>query len=135
MTRDEYEAHRRRLADELRAAVELAEEGHRARMRALDLAWQAAAPGVPLPAGSPKPVAKRHRRPGELTAEIRGLLPLLPEVFSKEDLLPLFTEPPERASLFRALQELIWDGSLRQEQRGRGRNATTYRQTPRTQST
>lgn len=135
MTRDEYEAHRRRLADELRAAIELAEEGYRARVRALDLAWQAAAPGVPLPADSPEPIAKRRRLPGELTAEIRGLLPRLPQVFSKEDLLPLFAEPPQRASLFRALQELIWDGSLRQEQRGHGRIPTTYRQRPRTQGT
>jgi hypothetical protein len=135
MTRDEYESRRRRLGEELRAAIELAEEGHRARVQALDLAWQAAVPGVPAPAASPQPAAKpkRRRRPGELYAEILGFLPQLAQVFSKEDLAPLLPDPPDRASLFRALRELVWNGVLEQEQRGRGTYATTYRQTQRPQ--
>lgn len=132
MTRDEYEARRRRLGEELRAAVELAEEGYRARLRALDLAWQESAPGVPLPAPAPEASARprRPRRPGELYAEILGLLPRLPEIFTKEDLAPLLSEPPNRASLFRALQELVWNGVLQPERRGQGRHATTYRRKP-----
>ena len=133
MTRDEYEARRRRLGEELRAAIELAEEGYRARVRALDLAWQESAPGAPLPGPEPSAKPRRQRRPGELYAEVLGLLPRLPELFTKEDLAPLFTDPPNRASLFRALQELVWNGVLHQEQRGQGRFATTYRQKPRTQ--
>jgi hypothetical protein len=136
MTRDEYEARRRRLGEELRSAIELAEEGHRARVQALDLAWQAEVPGIPVPEASPQPAAnlKRRRRPGELYEEILGFLPQLPQVFSKEDLDPLLTDPPDRASLFRALKELVWNGLLEQEQRGRGRYATTYRQTKQPQS-
>lgn len=53
MTRDEYEAHRQRLGEELRAAIELAEEGYRARLRALDLAWQGSAPDPAPPAPAP----------------------------------------------------------------------------------
>ncbi|HEX6911971.1 MAG TPA: hypothetical protein VF142_16335 [Longimicrobium sp.] len=135
MTRDEYEAHRRRLGEELRVAVELAEEGYRARVRALDLAWQESAPGAPVPSLEPPARSRSQRRPGELYAAVLGLLPQLPELFTKDDLAPLFTDPPNRASLFRALQELTRDGVLRQERRGQGRLATTYRQKPRTQST
>ena len=134
MTRDEYEARRRRFGEELRAAIELAEEGYRARVRALDLAWQDSAPGVSLPAPEPSARPRRMRRPGALYMEILGLLPQLPEVFTKEDLTPLLADPPNRASLFRALRELVWNGVLHQERRGQGRHATTYRQKPRTQS-
>ena len=135
MTRDEYEARRRQLGEELRLAVELAEEGYRARVRALDLAWQDSAPGAPIPAPEASARPRRLRRPGELYTEILGLLPRLPEVFAKEDLAPLLADPPNRASLFRALRELVWNGVLHQERRGQGRYATTYRQKPRTQST
>lgn len=133
MTREEYEARRRRLGEELRAAIELAEEGYRARMRALDLAWQGSAPDASLPAEEPAAQGRRPRRAGELYAEVLGLLPRLPERFTKDDLAPLFTDPPNRASLFRVLKELTWDGVLHQERRGQGRYATTYRQQPRTQ--
>jgi hypothetical protein len=135
MTQDEYEARRRRLGEELRAAIELAEEGYRARLRTLDLAWQESAPGVPLPGLEPPAKSRRQRRPGELYAEVLGLLPRLPELFTKEDLAPLLTDPPNRASLYRALQELTWNGVLQQERRGHGTFATTYRQKARTQST
>ena len=123
MTREEYEAHRRRLGEELRAAIGLAEEGYRARLRALDLAWEESAPGVP----APPEASRRRRRRRELYQEVLELLPRLPDVFSKEDLAPLFDDPPDRASLFRVLQELTFDGVLRQEQRGQGRYASRYR--------
>ncbi len=56
MTRDEYEA--RRLGEELRAAVELAEEGYRARLQALDLAWPPSRVGAPAhPCARPRPPA------------------------------------------------------------------------------
>jgi hypothetical protein len=134
MTRDEYEARRRQLGEELRAAIELAEEGYRARVRALDLAWQGLAPGVPAHAPEPSARPRRLRRPGELYREILDVLPRLPEVFTKEDLAPLLADPPNRASLFRALQEMVWNGVLQQERRGQGRHATAYRKQPRTQS-
>lgn len=140
MTRDDYEARRRRLDEELRVAIELVEQGHRARVQALDLAWHAAASGAPLPPSAPPaspPVVetpKRRRQPNELYGEVLNLLPQLPETFSKEDLAPLFTDPPDRASLFRVLQEMTWNDVLKVERRGRGRDATTYRKASRLQS-
>ncbi|HYN20052.1 MAG TPA: hypothetical protein VE078_03755 [Thermoanaerobaculia bacterium] len=143
MTREEYEARRRRLDEELRVAIELVEQGHRARVQSLDLAWHASASGAPTPpVEGPAPPAvpelpgkaKRRRRSGELYGEIIGLLPQLPETFSKEELAPLFTDPPDRASLFRVLQEMTWNGVLELARRGRGRDATTYRRAPRPQS-
>jgi hypothetical protein len=143
MTREEYEARRRRLDEELRVAIELVEQGHRARVQSLDLAWHASASGAPAPLSvAPFPPAapdsaakpKRRRGSGELYGEVLSLLPQLPETFSKEDLAPLFTDPPDRASLFRVLQEMVWNGVLELARRGRGRDATTYRRAPRPQS-
>jgi len=142
MTREEYETRRRRLDEELRVAIELVEQGHRTRVQALDLAWHAAASGTPAPpVGASAPLAasepaskpKRRRRPGELYGEVLSLLPQLPETFSKEDLTPLFTDPPDRASLFRVLQEMTWNHVLELARRGRGRDATTYRKALRPQ--
>jgi hypothetical protein len=112
-------------------------------VQSLDLAWHAAASGAlvplsvaPFPPAAPDPAteAKRRRRPGELYGEVLSLLPQLPETFSKEELAPLFTDPPDRASLFRVLQEMVWNGVLELVRRGRGRDATTYRRVPRPQS-
>lgn len=40
MTREEYEARRRRLDEELRAALEMVKAGHQAQVQALDLLWR-----------------------------------------------------------------------------------------------
>jgi hypothetical protein len=65
MTRDEYEARKRRLEEERQAGIELLEAGHQAQLRALELVWmlssgeQATLPPPPqslkkpVPAGTP----------------------------------------------------------------------------------
>ena len=140
MTRNEYEARRRRLDEELRAAMELLKSGHLAQVQMLDLLWKMSRDGTAVPAtpANPPPPAPQspHRRPrrrgpGELVDEVIELLPQLPEVFTKDDVAQALSEPADRSSLFRVLQELQGSGWFKLDRPGQGRYATAYRQTRR----
>jgi hypothetical protein len=131
MTREEYEARRQRLDEELRAALEMLKVGHQAQVQALDLLWRMSAdggaqPSAPPPASKPKPAAHR-RGAGVLRDEVTAILPRLPELFTKDDVARLLGEVPDRASLLRILRELETTGSVRTEIFGRGRNPSVYR--------
>lgn len=133
MTRDEYEARRRRLDEELRAAMELLKTGHLAQVQMLDLLWKMSTDGTALPATPatpPLPAAPsrpRRRGPGELADEVIALLPQLPEIFTKDDVAQALSEPADRSSLFRVLQELQASGWFQLDCAGQGRYPTTYR--------
>jgi hypothetical protein len=134
MTRDEYEARRRRLDEELRAAIEMLKAGHQAQVQALDLLWRISTGGAAapdpfpvLPSAAPK---SRRRGPGELLQEVIAILPQLPEPFTKDDVSRALPDPPDRSSLFRVLQELEMTGRLRVESYGSGRLPTVYRREP-----
>ena len=138
MTRNEYEARRRRLDEELRAAMELLKAGHLAQVQMLDLLWKMATDGTEIPttAATPPPPApqppqqrRRRREPGTLMDEVIGLLPQLPEVFTRDDILQGLSEPADRSSLFRVLQELQRSGWFKLERPGQGRCPAAYRQT------
>lgn len=135
MTRNEYEARRRRLDEELRAAMELLKSGHLAQVQMLDLLWKMSTDGTAVPAtpATPAPPATpsrpRRRGPGELVDEVIELLPQLPEVFTKDDVAQALSEPADRSSLFRVLQELQMSGWFKLDRAGQGRYPTTYRQT------
>lgn len=131
MTRSEYEARRRRLDEEMRAAIELVRSGHQAQMQALELLWRMSAEGAPEPAPPPPPEPEAHPRrrgAGALRAEVEEVLLQLPETFTKNDVEKLLKEPADRASLYRVLQELQKDGWIKAEDFGRGRNPARYRQ-------
>lgn len=134
MTRNEYEARRRRLDEELRAAMELLKTGHLAQVQMLDLMWKMSTDGTAVPATpatSPPPAPQRQPRrrgPGELVDEVIELLPQLPEVFTKDDVVQALAEPADRSSLFRVLQELQLSGWFQLDRPGQGRYATAYRQ-------
>ncbi len=134
MTRDEYEARRHRLDDELRVAMELLKAGHQAQVQALDLLWRMSTEGGATPPGpvpAPAPARKPRRRgAGELLTEVLAALPRLPELFTKDDVGKALPDPPDRASLFRVLRELKEAGRLRIESYGSGRFPTVYRQEP-----
>lgn len=131
MTRDEYEARRRRLDEELRAGMEMLKAGHQAQVQALDLLWRIATDGTvapdPSPALPPAAPKSRRRGPGELLYEVIAVLPQLPEPFTKDDVSRALSDPPDRSSLFRVLQELELTGRLSVESYGSGRLATVYR--------
>lgn len=131
MTREEYEARRRRLDEELRSAVELLKAGHQAQMQMLDLLWKTTAAAAdaskaPQPSAPPEP-PRRKRGPGSLVDEIIEILPRLPKTFTKVDVERLLDEPAERTSLFRAFQELQRHGWLKADSYGQGRHPTVYR--------
>lgn len=56
-------------------------------------------------------------------------MPQLPEVFTKNDAAQALSEPVDRSSLFRLLQDLQASGWLKLDRAGQGRFPTAYRQT------
>lgn len=146
MTRDEYEKRHRRLAEELRAGVELLEAAYRSQVRALQLVWAAAGgdveippsvvatfPGEPaaaapafpaLPAAPPPPA---RRGAWDLFNDVQGAIDEAPEVFDRNDICRILGYEPNRGSLYRTLQELIEEGACALEERGTGKVPTRYR--------
>ena len=143
MTRNQYEQHKRRLEEQLRAGIQLLENAYQAQVRALELVWmlQAEAGGqelfvspqsapappppkaeAPLPPGRP-----RRRGAGELEDEVRAALPNLPETFTRRDFHEALGYEPDRGFLYRVLQGLVREGSLRIESVGTGQIPTAYR--------
>lgn len=127
MTRKEYEERRRRLDEELRAARELVDASHRAQVRALDLLWTTETGKSALPPPAPVPDKKERRPAMELHEAVFGVLDQLPEVFTKDDVCRVLGETPDRRALFRVLQNLIFDGWLKVEDRGTARIPSSYR--------
>lgn len=131
MTRDEYEARRRRLDEEMRAAIELVKAGHQAQVQALELFWRRSEEGMPVPLAAPPPEPDRHPRrrgAGKLREEVIEILTQLPEIFTKDDVEKLLAEPADRASLYRVFREIEEDGLIKTETLGHGRNPNVYRQ-------
>lgn len=143
MTRNQYEQHKRRLEEQLRAGIQLLETACQAQIRALDLVWMLQAEAgepepfvVPEPAPAPSlpkeetplpPSRPRRREPGELDEEIRGTLPRLSETFTRRDVCKALGYEPDRGSLYRILQDLVREGRIRAESMGTGQIPTLYR--------
>jgi len=137
MTREEYEERRRRLDAELRAGVDLLEQGHRAQVRALDLVWstQDDHPGGVPPSWPatvpPAPPAEQPRRsPGELFDAVDEILDDLPLVFTKNDVCRALGKQVDRRALRRVLHDLLLGGHIAVEAEGGGRIPISYRRLP-----
>jgi hypothetical protein len=138
MTRDDYEEQKRRLAEQRRSLIELAESAYQQQMRALDIVWRllsgagaedllpAASSAPPLP---PARAARAPRRlkPGQLYNDIVRILPGLPEPFTHSEVTAALSYAPDRASLHRDLRELTADGHLAIVESGKGNRPTRYR--------
>ena len=146
MTRNQYEQHKQRLEEQLRAGIQLLETAYQAQVRALELVWMLQAeaggepaafvPPEPAPAPSPakqetppSPSRPRRRGAGELEDEVRAVFPRLPEEFTRRDVCEALGFEPDRGSLFRILRELVWEGSAHIESTGAGQTPTVYRKT------
>lgn len=139
MTQSEYEHYRQRLDEQLGAGIELLKAAHSQQIHALELVWRMGRgeePGIPAaPSDTPAPVAPppppapsaRRLSSRNLVGEIEELLPSLPEVFNRNDVQKALGAEVERSSLFRALRQLTWEGTLVQQSIGGGRIPTTYR--------
>lgn len=140
MTREEYEERRRRLDAELRAGIELLEQGHRAQVRALDLVWStqgdhplsAPPPQQAAPPSRPAvpPPKRRRRDPGEISNAVAAILDELPLVFTKDDIGRALGETPDRRTLHRVLRDLQQNGLVTVESFGSGRIPASYRRLP-----
>ena len=135
MTRNEYEARKRRLEEDLRTGMELLEAAFQTQFRALEMVWMGASgepvsmpQAAPAPA-APPPAAKRpaRRSVGEVYTDLLTALPSLPETFDRGDICRAIGYQPDRVALYRLLRELVRNGTLRIEVRGEGRKATKYR--------
>jgi len=146
MTQNQYEQHKRRLEEQLRAGIKLLETAYQAQLRALEMVWmlQVEAAGElealvsPEPAPAPSPAKQetppplsppRGRRIADLEVDVRAALPHLPETFTRRDIVEAIGYEPNRGSLFRILQELVEQGSTRVESTGTGQIPTVYRKT------
>ena len=145
MTHNQYEEHKRRLEEQLRAGIQLLESAYQAQVRALELVWmlqaetgkpQTFVSPEPAPAPSPAkeetpppPSRPRRRGIGELEHDLRGVLPRLPETFTRRDVCAALGYEPDRGSLYRVLQELLQEGRFLVESAGTGQSPTTYRKT------
>ena len=133
MTRDEFEARKRRLEEELRSGMELLQAAFQTQLRALELVWMGTsgepasttkAPPLPQPAPEPKPARQSL---DNLYSDFVAALPKLPEVFDRGAICRALGYEPGRVALYRLLNELVRDGHLQIVSQGMGRKGTTYR--------
>ena len=137
MDQADYQRRRRQLDDELRAGIEMLQEGHRAKVEALDRLWlkadqeaPASPPARPEPIAPEPPVApppRELREAGELRADVEAALAAVGEEFEKRDLCRALGYSPNRTSLYRVLWDLQGEGLIEVLRHGIGRRATRYR--------
>lgn len=129
MTREEYEASKARIEEQLRAGVELLQAAYRQQMAALDLVWGAGTeeqPAAIVPASVEESPAPR-RRAGELYNEVAKAVLNVPEVFHRGHVCDQLGYQLDRGSLFRALREMVQEGLLAIQSPGDNRRPTLYR--------
>lgn len=136
MTRDEYEARKRRIEAELQAGVKLLQSSAQAQLRALEMVWMSAS-GEPATTSAPssrqtEAAPARTSRPArrslaQVYADLSAALPLLPELFDRNHVREAIGYEPDRVALFRVLNDLVAEETLGVEVRGGGQRPTTYR--------
>jgi hypothetical protein len=140
MTRDDYEEQKRRLAEQRRVLIELAESAYQQQVRALDTVWRMMSgegAGELLPAAVPvapqaapaAPARRRRLRAGELYNDIVDALPRLPDPFIHFDISRALGYETDRGSLYRTLLELKGNGHLAVVELGSGTRPARYRWT------
>jgi hypothetical protein len=88
----------------------------------------AAAPGESTapPAAPDKPKLKR----GQVMDDLAGIFERLPEEFDLQDVVRALGYKPPRATLYRALMELLTEGHVKMAHHSDGRTPTRYRKLP-----
>ena len=146
MDRQEFQRRRRALEELYQADLRLLRAAHESRVRSLEALWTSldggdaalpppsafllpAAEGAP--ASTPEPaeapaLPARSRNP-DLRTALQEILPALPEVFDKSDVLQVLGWNPSRSSLYRVLADMVTDGLLRFDYLSGGRRASQFR--------
>jgi hypothetical protein len=147
MRHSEYEQRRRALEEQYHADAELLRAGYQAKLRALEMLWLASPDVAVLPARSapllpgetpaspaPKstsPALLLPARPrGQVLNELETLLPSLPEVFDRRDVVRALGYEPSRASLHRAFSKLLEDRLIVLEAAAHSSKPSVYRKLP-----
>lgn len=128
MRRSEYEQRRRALEEIYEADLEMIRSAHEARLRSLEALWGSDPEEDPAenPAPAPPVAPPRIIRP-PLAQALDDAFAELPEVFDKNDVIRALGWAPDRAALFRALDDLIHQRRIVVQRFGAGRVTTTYR--------
>lgn len=129
MKRSEYERRRRALEETLEGELATLRAAHQIRLRSLEALWLAdpeedAPPQTP--AAPPMPPPSRPALP-QISVALEEILPRLPEVFDKGDVVRLLGWSPSRATLHRVLGNLVFERRLTIESFGGGRISNKYR--------
>jgi hypothetical protein len=147
MRDDEYRKLRRALEEQREADLELIRAGYRAKLHALDMLAESprvpgerALPAAPEPqprAETQKPVAETQSPAAtepvtsilvnSVQEEVEKVLPRLPDVFDKLDIIRTLGWKPHRATLHRALATLQAEKKIAVQSRSRGRHPAQYR--------
>ena len=132
MRDDEYRKLRRALEEQRDADLELIQAGHRAKLHALDMLRQTPDDETqkPMETQNPaetEPVTNKATPATNVHDAIEAILPSLPDVFDKKDVIRLLGWEPHRATLHRALHYLRIGRTIAVETLGQGRHATRYR--------
>ena len=130
MKRSEYEQRRQALEETFESEIATLRAAQQIRLRSLEALWRAdPEEDAPPPApASPAPSAPPTVPLSETVAAVEQILPHLPEVFDKNDVVRLLGWDPPRATLFRALSALVSEERLTIERYSTGRVSNVYRQ-------
>lgn len=153
MQPEEYERRRRVLEAQLQADLELVQAGHEAKLRALEALRHAAAsetitpvPSVggdprqvvapktsparlasPPPAPAPPPPPPPRRPDNDALFSLQDVLPGLPAVFDRNDVIRALGYTPSRTTLGRAISRLLVEEKIRIAQYSEGGKRTKYK--------
>lgn len=140
MTREEYEARRMALEQQLQADMALIQAAHATRIRSLERLWRVAEAGeeseiVPSPvavapakpAVAPHPRPESSKPPGVVLEDLDAALPQLPEMFDRRDIDRLLGYRAVRPTLYRALAQLQSEGKVEIVRYSGGGHRTRYR--------
>ena len=148
MDRQEFLRRRRALEELYQADLRLLRAAHESRVRSLEALWldlqpdalPAPSPPSPIllsvveeaeevPASSPEPpepAAATAKNP-DLRTALEEILPALPLLFEKKDIVQALGWIPSRSSLQRVLSDMEATGLIRFENYSQGRTPSSYR--------
>lgn len=136
---DEYQTRKRVLEEQLQADLDLIRSAHRTKLQALEQLWLSSAEKdaaastpsepqePPLCESQDQNETQRTRWAGRIEDEVESILPVLPELFDKGEVIRALGWEPHRATLQRALDRLRVGKKIAIETRGEGRRPTRYR--------
>ena len=145
MDSQEYERRRQAIQAQLQADLDLIRAGYEAKLRALETIWLSAPTGDPAAAPTsetapsetptsetalsetPSEAPARISRRGDVLRDVRAVLPRLPEVFERKDVVQALGYQPPRATLYRVLATLQEKKEITVVRYGDERSQAQYR--------